>query len=97
MKLNNKLLKITHNEILNKPIYYRAWGNSITFDIPTGRQALVLDGHYGVVILWNPPDQLNSATIYGGATTYNVSRAANNTTVTVSKNGNGTWSAFVFM
>lgn len=96
MKLNNKLLKITHNEILNKPIYYRGWGNSITFDIPTGRQALVLDGNYGVLLLWNPPDRVNSATIYG-TKTYNVSRDANNTTVTVSKNENGTWSAFVFM
>ena len=96
MKLNNKLLKITHNEILNKPIYYRAWGTSITFDIPTGRQALVLDGHYGVLLIWNPLDHINSATIYG-TKTYNVSRDANNTTVTVSKNENGTWSAFVFM
>lgn len=97
MKLNNKLLKVSHSEILNKPIYYRGWGTSITFDIPSGRQALVVDGRSGLLLLWNPPDQINSATIYGGATTYNVSRAANNTTVTVSKNGNATWSAFVFM
>ena len=96
MKLNNKLLKITHNEILNKPIYYRAWETSITFDIPTGRQALVLDGNYGVLLIWNPADKVNSAVIYGN-NTYNVSRDANNTTVTVSKNENGTWSAFVFM
>ena len=96
MKINNKLLKITHNEILNKPIYYRAWGNSITFDIPIGRQALVLDGNYGVLLIWNPADKVNSVVIYGN-NIYNVSRDANNTTVTVSKNENGSWSAFVFM
>ena len=96
MKLNNKLLKINHSEILNKPITYVAWGTSITFDIPEGRQAIVLDGIYGVLLIWNPPDQVNSAVIYGNST-YNVSRASNNTTITISISRNASWTAYVFI
>lgn len=96
MKLNNKLLKINHSEILNKPITYVSWGNSITFDIPRGRQAIVLDGNYGFLFLWNPADKVNSAVIYGN-NTYNVSRASNNTTITISRGSNTTWTAFVFI
>ena len=96
MKLNNKLLKINHSEILNKPITYVSWGNSITFDIPKGRQAIVLDGVDGVLLLWNPTDKLNSAVIYGN-NTYDISRASNNTTITISKGRNITWTAYVFI
>lgn len=96
MKLNNKLLKINHSEILNKPITYVSWGSSITFDIPKGRQAIVLDGTYGFLLIWNPADKVNSAVIYGN-NTYNVSRASNNTTITISRGSNTTWTAFVFI
>ena len=97
MKLNNKLLKITHNEILNKPLYYRAWGNSITFDIPTGRQALVLVNTTGAILVWNPQDNINTSFIYGNSTGFTITRASNNTTVTISSNSNATWSVYVFM
>lgn len=96
MKLNNKLLKINHSEILNKPITYVSWGTSITFDIPRGRQALVLDGTDGVLLIWNPADKVNSAVIYGNST-YNVSRDSNNTTITISRGSKTTWTAYVFI
>ncbi len=97
MKLNNKLLKINHSEILNKPITYVSWGNSITFDIPKGRHALLMCMNSGVILLWNPADRLNTAMLLGDASTFTITRASNNTTITVSKSGSGTWTAYVFI
>ena len=97
MKLNNKLLKINHSEILNKPITNVSWRNSITFDIPIGRQAIVMCTNVAVILLWNPIDKLNTAMLYGDANTFTITRATNNTTITVSRSGNATWTAFVFI
>ena len=94
MKINDKLLNIDYNEIKNKPIIYEGWSQSVSFELPSGRQAIVMDGIYGVLLIWNPPDKVNSAVIYGN-NIYNVSRASNNTTITVSKSENATWSVFI--
>lgn len=97
MKLNNKLLKINHSEILNKPITYVAWGNQITFDIPLGRQALLICMNTAVILLWNPPDRLNTAMLYGDGNSFTITRATNNTTITVLRSENASWTAYVFI
>ena len=96
MQLNKNLLNINYNDIKNRPITYVSWNNTITFDLQIGRQAIVVDGVYGVLLLWNPLDKLNSAVIFGN-NTYDISRASNNTTITISKSGNTTWTAFVII
>ena len=89
-------LKFTgsYNDLTNKPIIYEAWSQSVSFELPTGRQALVLDGFYGLLLIWNPPDRVNSVVIYGD-NIYNVSRASNNTTITISRDRNATWSVLI--
>ena len=97
MKINNKLLKINHSEILNKPLYYRGWDTSITFDIPIGRQALVCVNAMALIMVWNPADTFHTVFIYGNSTGFTTTRASNNTTITISRNGNASWSVYVFI
>lgn len=93
--LNDKLLNIDYNEIKNKPIIYKAWSQSVSFELPIGRQALVLCNAEGVLLIWNPADRINWNAVFGDSEIFNVSRASNNTTITVSRSGNASWSAFI--
>ena len=95
MKINSRLLNIDYNEINNKPITYVAWSQSVSFELPIGRQALVLCNSAGVLLIWNPADKINWDAVFGNSGNFNVSRASNNTTITVSRSGNATWSVFI--
>lgn len=100
MKINNKLLKINHSEILNKPIYYQAWGMSITFNVPIGRQAIVIVSMNDFFIVWNPPDNVGWKFISAQQYQYSITRDANNTTkITITKTagGNSTFSVIVLV
>ena len=91
------MLNINYNDIKSRPITYIGWATSITFSIPTGRQALVICNNSAVILLWNPPDNFNSAMLYGDANLFTITRASNKTTFTVSRSSNSTWTAFVLI
>ena len=85
------------NEI-NKPMIYDAWNNSISFELPIGRQSLVIvnSNSNAVLLLWNPDDRLNSSAILGDISMFNITRASNKTTITVTRtSGNATWTVLV--
>ena len=83
------------NEI-NDKLIYEAWNQSVSFELPIGRQALVLCSALGVLLIWNPADNINWNAVSGDSGDFNVSRASNNTTITVSRrSGYATWSAFI--
>ena len=85
-EINNKLLNI---------VIYEGWSQSVSFELPIGRQALVLCNAVGVLLIWNPANKTNWGAVFGNSGDFNVSRASNNTTITVSRSGNATWSVFI--
>lgn len=83
------------NEI-NDKLIYEAWNQSVSFELPIGRQALVFCSALGVLLIWNPADNINWKAVSGESGDFNVSRASNNTTITVSRrSGYATWSVFI--
>lgn len=83
---------------LQNIVIYEGWSQSVSFELPIGRHALVLSSSAsaGVLLIWNPPDKVNWNAVFGDSGDFNVSRASNNTTITISrKSGNATWSVFI--
>ena len=74
-------------------VYVSAWTSSMTFTLPAGHIALVMSAQSSLYQLWNPGDQLNVNAISGNDLSF--TRAADKTTITVTRGGNTTFTILV--
>ena len=92
--VNSQLSSLT-NKLGDLSTQYSSWSNSITFELEVGHLVLVIDANYGLLQLWNPADRLNVAAIYGDINNYNITRANDGKTITITKNGNSSWGIII--
>ncbi len=83
--------------VLNSKRIYLNWGNTLTFTLPTGRQALVFVGNTEVHLLWNPADSLNQNVVWSNSGTIGttISRGSSNTEVVIRRTANSTISVLI--
>lgn len=79
----------------NFQTYYTAWGNSITFNVPLGRHAIMLVSASAMYQIWNPNDQVNAQAIYGSGVSF-TRDSTDTTKITGTRSGNATWTVVVF-
>lgn len=79
----------------NFQTYYTAWGNSITFNVPLGRNAIMLVSATAMYQIWNPNDQVNAQAIYGSGVSF-TRDSTDTTKITGTRSGNATWTVVVF-
>ena len=84
-------------DALNSKRVFLNWGNTLTFTLPTGHQALVLVGNTELHILWNPADSLNQNVVWanGGTSGTTISRGSSITEVVISRATNSTISVLI--
>lgn len=79
----------------NFQTYYTAWGNSITFNLPLGRHAILMRSQNTFYTVWNTDTAIEWAIVFGSGVS--ITRdSSDKTQITASKSDNATWTVVVF-